>query len=73
MNKFIVFVDFDGTITHMDPYHSAAKFPLFQQDLMEYLEQNRYQEEFWFGYSPQQLVQKIMNENAIRFYKRFFV
>ncbi len=65
--------DFDGTITHMDPYESAAKFPLLQQDLIAYLEENRYQEDLWFGYSPQELVQKIMHENAIRFYKIFFV
>ncbi len=65
--------DFDGTITHMDPYESAAKFPMLQQDLISYLEENRYQEELWFDYSPKQLVQKVMNENAMRFYKRFFV
>ena len=65
--------DFDGTITHMDPYESAAKFPMLQQDLINYLEENRYQEDWWFGYSPQELVKKIMNENAMRFYKRFFV
>jgi len=65
--------DFDGSITHMDPYESAAKFPLFQQDLIEYLEENRYQEELWYGYSPEELVEKIMSGNAMQFYKRFFV
>ena len=43
------------------------------EDLIDYLEQNKYQEELWFDYSPKQLVQKVMNENAMRFYKRFFV
>jgi microsomal dipeptidase-like Zn-dependent dipeptidase len=65
--------DFDGTITHMDPYESSAKFPLLQQDLIEYLEETNYQEELWFGYTPTQLVQKMMNGNAMQFYKRFFV
>lgn len=65
--------DFDGTITHMDPYESAAKMPFFQQDLIQYLEDNRYQEDLWFKYTPQQLVEKIMSKNAMDFYKRFFV
>jgi|ERR1043165_5295996 microsomal dipeptidase-like Zn-dependent dipeptidase len=65
--------DFDGTITHMDPYESSAKFPLFQQDLINYLEEHKYQKELWYGYSPTELVEKIMNGNAMRFYKRFFV
>jgi microsomal dipeptidase-like Zn-dependent dipeptidase len=65
--------DFDGTITHMDPYESSAKFPLLQQDLIEYLEEHNYQQDLWFGYTPKQLVQKIMSGNAMQFYKRFFV
>ncbi len=65
--------DFDGTITHMEPYESAAKFPMFQQDLIDCLEQNKYQEDLWFGYTPHELVQKIMHGNAMQFYKRFFV
>jgi len=65
--------DFDGTITHMDPYESAAKMPFFQQDLIQYLEDNRYQEDLWFKYTPHQLVEKIMSKNAMDFYKRFFV
>jgi microsomal dipeptidase-like Zn-dependent dipeptidase len=65
--------DFDGTITHMNPYESAAKFPLLQQDLIEYLEHNHYKEELWFGYTPVELVEKMMSGNAMRFYKEFFV
>jgi microsomal dipeptidase-like Zn-dependent dipeptidase len=65
--------DYDGSITHMDPYESAEKFPVLQQDLLDYLTENRYQEELWFGYTPLELVQKIMHGNAIAFYKRFFV
>lgn len=65
--------DFDGTITHMDPYESAARFPLLQQDLLDYLHHNRYQEELWFGYTPEDIVEKIMSGNAMQFYKKFFV
>jgi microsomal dipeptidase-like Zn-dependent dipeptidase len=65
--------DFDGSITHMDPYESAERFPMLQQDLMDYLEENHYQEELWYGYTPKELVMKIMHGNAMQFYKRFFV
>jgi microsomal dipeptidase-like Zn-dependent dipeptidase len=65
--------DFDGTITHLDPYESAAKYPLLQQDMIEYLEETDYQKELWYGYSPRVLVQKIFGENAMRFYKQYFV
>lgn len=65
--------DFDGTITHMDTYESAAKMPLLENDLIEYLKTYRYQEELWYGYTPQELVRKIMQTNAMAFYKRFFV
>lgn len=65
--------DFDGTITHMDPYESSAKMPLLQSDLITYLEEHRYQEELWYGYTPRELVTKIMHGNAMQFYKRFFV
>lgn len=65
--------DFDGTITHMDTYESSAKMPLFQQDLKDYLHDTQFKNELWYGYSPEQLVQKIMHENATQFYKKFFV
>lgn len=65
--------DFDGTITHMDPYESSAKLPLLHEDLISYLEENNYREELWFGFTPSQLVRKVMHENAMQFYKRFFV
>lgn len=65
--------DFDGTITHMEPYESAAKFPLFQQDLIAFLEKKEYKKELWYGFSPSELVEKIMNGNALRFYEQFFV
>ncbi|HWB62196.1 MAG TPA: membrane dipeptidase [Chitinophagales bacterium] len=65
--------DFDGTITHMDPYESAEKVPLLMDDLVAYLEETGYNEPLWYGYSPQQLVRKLSYQNAMRFYGRFFV
>ncbi len=65
--------DFDGTITHIDPYESAAKMPLLQQDLLSYLEKHQYQKELWFGYTPVQIIEKIFYKNAMDFYKKFFV
>ena len=65
--------DFDGTITHMDPYESSAKLPLLQEDLIDYLEQTKYKQELWYDFTPRQLVQKMMFDNAMQFYKRFFV
>jgi microsomal dipeptidase-like Zn-dependent dipeptidase len=65
--------DFDGSITHIDPYETAAKLPLLQQDLTNYLKQNNYQNELWFGYTPEEIVEKIFYKNAMDFYKKFFV
>jgi microsomal dipeptidase-like Zn-dependent dipeptidase len=65
--------DFDGSITHMDPYDTAAKLPQFKQDLITYLEESEYQKDLWFKYKPEKLVHKIMQENAMKFYERFFV
>lgn len=65
--------DFDGTITHMEPYESSAKFPAFQQDLIAYLEETEYNKELWYGYTPKQIIEKIFYKNAMAFYKKFFV
>ena len=65
--------DFDGTITHMDPYPTVAELPTFQQDLINYLEEKKYQKDWWFGYTPKEIVEKIFYKNAMDFYKKFFV
>jgi microsomal dipeptidase-like Zn-dependent dipeptidase len=65
--------DFDGTITHMDPYESSSKLPLFQEDLIAFLEETKYKKELWFNQTPQQIVARIMHENALKFYEKFFV
>jgi microsomal dipeptidase-like Zn-dependent dipeptidase len=72
-NMIAIGTDYDGTITHIDPYESASKMPLFQQDLLHYLEKHQYQKDLWFGYTPAQLIEKIFFKNAMDFYKKFFV
>lgn len=65
--------DFDGTITHMDPYPTVASMPLFRQDLISFLEEKEYQKELWFDYTPEEIIEKIFYKNAMDFYKKFFV
>lgn len=65
--------DYDGTITHIDPYDTAAKMPMLRQDLIDYLEEHKLKKDLWYDYSPTQLVNKIMNGNAMNFYKKYFV
>lgn len=65
--------DYEGTITHMDPYESSAKLPLFEADLQSYLEETNYRSELWYGYTPKELVRKIMKDNAMQFYRNYFV
>lgn len=65
--------DYEGTITHMDPYPGSAQLPLLMNDLQAYLEEHKYKQELWFGYTPAQLVKKLMRENAMRFYEDYFV
>lgn len=65
--------DFDGSITHLDPYETSSKLPEFKTDLIEFLEMNDYQKELWYKYKPERLVHKILQENAMNFYEKFFV
>jgi microsomal dipeptidase-like Zn-dependent dipeptidase len=65
--------DFDGSITHLDPYETSSKLPEFKTDLIEFLEMNDYQKDLWYKYKPERLVYKIMQENAMNFYEKFFI
>ena len=65
--------DFDGTITHMEPYPTAKEIPTLKQDLINYLEVKKYQKDFWFGYQPKELIQKIFYKNSMCFFERFFI
>ncbi len=72
-NMIALGTDFDGTITHMDPYATAATLPMLQEDLIAYLEEKEYHKDLWFGYTPTEIVEKMFSKNAMDFYKKFFV
>jgi len=57
----------------MEPYESSSKLPLFQNDLIEFLETTNYRKELWYHQTPRQMVSRIMHENALNFYRKFFV
>ncbi len=65
--------DFDGSITHMEPYESATELPRFQADLIQYLTESNYRKELWHGQTPEQMVERMMHQNAMKFYERFFI
>lgn len=65
--------DFDGTITHIDTCPTMAALPMFQQDLLNCLEEKNYQKDYWYGYTPKEIIDKIFYKNAMDFYKKFFV
>lgn len=64
--------DYDGTITHIDPYDTAEKMPLLYNDLITYLEEHKIKQDLWYDYKPKQMVDKIFNGNAMNFYKKYF-
>ena len=64
--------DFDGAIQHIDPYESAEKFTTLYDDLVGYLERTEFHKELWYGYSPVELIGKVMRENAIGFLEKNF-
>ncbi len=65
--------DYDGTITHVDPYDTSAKMPLLREDLVAYLYRHNFHKELWYGYTPEQLIDKVFSGNAMRFYEKYFV
>ncbi len=64
--------DFDGVITHFDDYEEMSKLPDLKRDLIDFLKKNNYKSEFWFGYTPEELMQKLFTQNAMDFLKRNF-
>jgi len=65
--------DYDGIITHIDHYPNLANMMDLKQDLITYLTDTAYQEKFWFGYTPQELVHKMMHQNTIEVLKKYFM
>lgn len=64
--------DFDGMITHMDPYPTASAIPNLYQDLLDFLAITEYKNHLWYGYSPEEILSKLFRENALNFLKLNF-
>jgi microsomal dipeptidase-like Zn-dependent dipeptidase len=64
--------DYDGMITHLDPYHEAAQLPSLRDDLVDFLKRKRYGQDLWYGMEPEEMVQKLMQTNALTFLEKYF-
>lgn len=64
--------DYDGLIHHVDIYPDATALPDLRRDLLEFLTETRFHEEKWYGYSPDEIVRKIMQGNALAFLRKHF-
>lgn len=64
--------DFDGVISHLDPYPSSASMAKLKVDLAEYLEKREYNINLWYGLSPKEIVRKVFGSNAMRFLAKHF-
>jgi microsomal dipeptidase-like Zn-dependent dipeptidase len=64
--------DYDGMITHLDMYHEASTLPDFRSDLVDFLKRTRYSQALWHGYEPEEMVQKVMQTNALAFLEKHF-
>jgi microsomal dipeptidase-like Zn-dependent dipeptidase len=64
--------DYDGLITHIDMYPEASKLPDLRTDLVDYLKRTQYGKDLWYGYEPEEMVQKVMQTNALNFLEKHF-
>ena len=74
--------DFDGMIDALNPYFVASDIKTLMEDLMDFMENNEGIEEIGlnkteferlkFGYSTEQIAEKIANLNAMLFLKKYF-
>lgn len=62
--------DLDGGIEHFEFYDKASTYPVFYQDLIDYLSSTQYNRSLWFGLKPEDMVKKIMHENVFKFYQQ---
>jgi len=65
--------DYDGAIPHVDFYDKASTIPDLYRDLVTFLDKTKYGKSLWYGYKPEEIVDKILRKNAMDFYQRFFV
>ncbi len=65
--------DYDGAISHIKSYDSAATMPTLYDDLRNYLHEHKYQKQLWFDYEPTEILNKIFQSNTMDFCERYFV
>lgn len=65
--------DYDGMIRNIDPYDRSSTMPVFAADLQQFLERHQYERDMWYGYTPEELIRKVMYTNAMSFFERHFV
>ncbi len=65
--------DYDGAISHVDFYDKSSTIPQLYHDLVDFLQRTRYGYTYWHGYTPEELIDKILRKNAMDFYSRHFV
>ncbi len=65
--------DYDGAISHVDFYNKSSTIPQLYQDLVDFLHRTRYGYTYWHGYTPEELIDKILRKNVMDFYSRHFV
>ncbi len=70
---FAIGSDFDGSINHIESYDGSDKIPNLKQDLYKYLVTNKYNQNLWYGYKPEELIDKVFRKNAMDFLERNFV
>jgi len=64
--------DYDGVISHVDPYHDATQLPNLRKDLVAFIKKYQYEKELWFGLEPEEMIQKMMQHNTMDFMRRHF-
>ena len=64
--------DYDGVITHLDPYPNASKIPDLRNDLLTFIKDHKYRQGLWFGMEPEELMRKVFQGNTMDLLKRHF-
>lgn len=64
--------DFDGVISYIDIYPDASYLPQMYDDMISYMRRTSFGKDIWFGYTPEQILSKVMKTNAMEFLRQHF-
>ena len=70
---FSLGTDYDGAINHIPPYDGADRLPDLYMDLYRFMDKYSYMNNLWFGYKPEEILDKIFYKNVMDFCERNFV